>query len=633
VKQCLPAAVAAFVEWLVRDSGWLVREMDDPSRWVPVEPRHVCLLFRHYIAYGVDTTREYLHELEARGVSHVLVGQRSFHQREEVETLRTALAAVEWPQDELSVFATLRGALFGLPDDVLLRFREIVGSLHPFRPLHTGLAADFRPVAEALELLNRLHRARNRRPVVETIHELLEATRAHAGFAVRPAGSQVLANVYRLCDLARAYELGGGISFRGFVEDLDARAERASSDDAPAVEEAVDGVRVMTAHTAKGLEFPVVILADAAARIAWDRPDTYFDARQGLCAMPLIGCYPWDLLDHQDEEAERDRAEGVRIAYVAATRARDLLVVPAVGDEPLEDSWVSPLHPALYPARQNRRRSSPAPACCPQFGETTVLSTPPDYRGGPEFAIRPGLHRPERGTHDVVWWDPAVWNLQVEANLGVRLETLLAEDAGGESGQQSLERYQEWQRERLRLATEGARASFDLFTATGAADPPENFQAEVVVHVLPKSADRPAGSRFGALVHTVLRDVDLSGSPALVQALAAKHGRVLGASAQELKAAVEVVTAALAHPVLDRARRAERLRREWPVLLRLEDRRIFEGVVDLAFLESGGWTVVDFKTDADVETRRPKYERQLLWYLYALSRLTGRPASGCLLGI
>ena len=60
-------------------------------------------------------------------------------------------------------------------------------------------------------------------------------------------------------------------------------------------------------------------------------------------------------------EAQRDEAEGVRLAYVAATRARDLLVVPAVGDEPFDDGWLRPLNRAIYPPvdrrREQRRRA------------------------------------------------------------------------------------------------------------------------------------------------------------------------------------------------------------------------------------------------------------------------------------
>ena len=279
-----------------------------------------------------------------------------------METLRAALNAIEWPDDELSVFAALKGSLFAIPDNLLLRFRHEIGRLHPFQRLPEPLPEDFKPLADALRLLADLHRGRNRRPIADTVNALLEATRAHAGFALRPAGHQVLANVYRVADLARNFELSGGISFRGFVEELEAQAEKAESAEAPVLEEGAEGVRLMTVHSAKGLEFPVVILADITANIAAGDPDRYVDAQQRLCATRLLRCAPWELRENESQERLRERAEGVRVAYVAATRARDLLVIPAVGDEEL-DGWVGPLNKAIYPPNDRYRNSTRAPGC------------------------------------------------------------------------------------------------------------------------------------------------------------------------------------------------------------------------------------------------------------------------------
>ena len=72
----------------------------------------------------------------------------------------------------------------------------------------------------------------------------------------------------RVADLARTFEMSGGISFRGFVEELAAQAEKEEAAEAPVLEEDSDGVRLMTVHGAKGLEFPVVILADLTANLA-----------------------------------------------------------------------------------------------------------------------------------------------------------------------------------------------------------------------------------------------------------------------------------------------------------------------------------------------------------------------------
>src|SRR5439155_21317440 len=95
----------------------------------PVSAADVCVLFRRFTHYGDDVTREYVKSLEAREIPHLLVGSKSFHAREEVQTLRAAMAAIEWPDDDLSVYATLRGPLFAIPDSELLQWRSSTGLL------------------------------------------------------------------------------------------------------------------------------------------------------------------------------------------------------------------------------------------------------------------------------------------------------------------------------------------------------------------------------------------------------------------------------------------------------------------------------------------------------------------------
>jgi ATP-dependent exoDNAse (exonuclease V) beta subunit len=638
VEQSLPDACAAWVDWLLKESGWTVRDPD--GRRVAVEAAHVCLLFRRFLSYGRDAarrdvTRDYTRALEARGIPHLLVGAKSFHHREEVETMRAALTAVEWPDDELSVFATLKGSLFAIPDSLLLRFRSSFGSLHPFRKLPDEAGPEFAPVAEALGLLAKLHRERNRRPLVATVSEILEQTRAHAGFALRPGGNQVLANVNRVCDLARSFELGGGISFRGFVEELNQQAEREESVEAPVIEEGADGVRIMTVHTAKGLEFPVVLLADITANISSPQPDRHVDPRRRVCATRLLGCTPWDLIDHQPEEGARDRAEGVRIAYVAATRARDLLVVPAVGDGPL-DGWLTPLNKSIYPARERARASKPAPLS-PKLGEDTVLRRPPDFNTTPPDSVRPGLH--DLDGYGVVWWDPHKLGLNAEAKFGLRQEEILAEDAGAQAASEGIRRYREWQERRAEILAAGGSPEFDLLIATATAEAPPGPEIVIQVASTKTAGARPAGRRFGTLVHAVLRDVPLDARKPVIEPMAEAKARVVGATAEESEAAVEAVASALAHPLLRRATASEQCHREWPLVLKLEaaDRnvcateRVLEGVVDLAYQEDGGWTIVDFKTDAALSPER--YQRQLAWYVYAVGRLTGQPARGWLLNV
>ena len=629
INESLPGAIVAFVEWLVKESGWSVRDLEDPEKLLPLSHRHVCILFRRFTNRGADITRDYVRALEAREIPHLLVGSKSFHGREEVETLRAALNAIEWPDDELSVFATLKGSLFAIQDDLLLRFFHEAGRLHPLRQFPDTLPPEIQTVLDALGQLGELHRNRNRRPIASTVNALLEGTRAHAGFALRPAGHQVLANVYRVADLARNFELSGGISFRGFVEELETQAEKAASAEAPVLEEGADGVRLMTVHSAKGLEFPVVILADMTANIAAGDPDRYVDARQRLCATRLLRCAPWELRDNEAQERLRERAEGVRVAYVAATRARDLLVVPAVGDEELE-GWLSPLNKAIYPERDRHRGSAAAPGC-PEFGESSVVDRP--FFSSDEFSVRPGLHATREGPHSVVWWDPHALNLGAPASFGLRREEILLPVDASESESPSLKVYREWQAKRDQVTAAAQVKQFDIFTATEAAEAPAGFETVVTHESVAQSGERPAGPRFGTMVHTILRDAPLDADLAALATLAQVHGRLLGATPEEVEHSGTAALEALKHPLIERARRAKNVRRELPIMLKLDGARVLEGVIDLAFHAEDRWHIVDFKTDADLERNRARYTRQLEWYALAVARLNNSSVEAHLLSI
>ncbi len=632
VDRGLPDVVAAWISWLLTESGWQVDNPDQPGDLVAIRPRHIAILFRRFLSWRSDVTRPYLAALEARGIPHLLSGGRSFHQREEVEILRAALLAVEWPDDELSVFATLKGGLFAIPDAALLRFRQEIGRLYPFRRDDPELDDELAPIGVALSLLGKLHRGRNRIPIAQTILELLEATRAHAGFAMRPAGNQVLANVQRVCDLARAFELRGGISFRGFVRRLSAEAERAGSTESPVLEEGAEGVRVMTVHGAKGLEFPVVIFADITANLTHMTPSTHIDPERELSATRLLGCSPWELVENADRERGRDAAEAVRVAYVAATRARDLLVVPTVGDHAWEDGWASPLNPAIYPPRENYRRSAPAPGC-PEFGDRSVLARPHPAPGAAEISVRPGLHTSDCGT-PVVWWDPALLAVDVPRTFGLHQELLLAPDeaAGGVAAAAGAARHDEW-RQGLEAAIDRGSRPERTVTLVSEVDTPPDVEAEVVVEHVERSADRPSGRRFGTLVHTVLRDVPYAADEPVVAGFVRVHGRTLGASLPEMDAATNAVCGVLRHPLLSAAAAATQCYREVPFTVCPQEGQVVEGIIDLIFDSGDGWTIVDFKTDALTDDLLERYRPQALWYVHAARSLLDGDARAVLLSV
>jgi ATP-dependent exoDNAse (exonuclease V) beta subunit len=666
-----PPSIGAFVRWLVSaDCPWTV-DAPDPSdldRRVRrrIVPSDVCLLFRRFLKFGEDVTRPYVEALEARDVPHLLVGGKTFHEREEVDAVRTALTAIEWPEDELSVFATLHGPLFAIGEEELLEYQARAHVFHPYR-VPVDLPDRLAPVVAALALMRELHGTRNHRPVAETVGRLIDRTRAHAGFVLWQGGEQVLANVLHISDLARRYEGEGGLSFRGFVDQLHEAASRAEAPEAPILEEGSEGVRLMTVHKAKGLEFPVVVLADIGCKLSLEEASRYLDPSRGLCAIRIGGWVPLDLLEHNDQEARRDEAEGVRLAYVAATRARDVLVVPAVGDGPYQRGWLRPLNRALYPPIDRRQQPTAASGCPPFQGKDTVLDRPEGLQ--PDAStVRPGaygLRDPDTDEpYTVVWWDPRLLDEPADDPRGIRRDDLISKEVRPEVVAADRGRLDQWRQWRDAALQKGSEPSMRILTVSdwsrqyvGTPDP----YGGVGVHARPAApacvpnpaldaaaraveiADagaaatvRPSGRRFGILVHALLAAVPLRATPGEVAALAAVHARMLGATDDERDAAVLAADRALRHPLLDRARAAESAcracRREVALSVAIAD-TLVDGQADLAFDDGDAWVIVDFKTDVEIAAAENAYRHQVALYVHAVTRATGRTARGVLLRI
>lgn len=636
IDESLPNDVAAFVNWLINESGWTVTERGQSDERVPLKARHICLLFRRLRHYSTDVTRGYVQALEDFQIPHLLVGGSSFHAREEVEAIRNALTAVEWPDEELAVFATLRGPLFGFSDGELLAYRTLCKSLHAFKQPPEDLPESLREIAEALGILRELHNKRNRRPIAETIQQLLEVTRAHAGFANWPTGEQALANLMRLSDMARRAERNGLISFRAFVDWLDEQAESGDIGDAPIMEEGVDGVRIMTVHKAKGLEFPVVILCDITAKDSRE-PTKWIDQTAGLSVMNLAGCTPIEVQEHALEEAQIEKEEATRILYVAATRARDLLVVCATGDEPF-DGWLATLNPVIYPHESSSfNPQTNAPRGCPTFGEDTVVTRPNGTFRKPG-SVSPGLHEPLVGEHEVVWWDFSALALKTDDRTGTKLNDFLRQDELRTRANEGIVAHEEWSFHRRNVRDKASKPLRTVLTASSSFEPvyPESevgaeLVSEVKVERIPIDYSRPHGKRFGTLVHAILSVMELDASSKDVHRVAELHGRILGATSEEVAAAEETVKQVVKHKVIQQGASANVCRREAPVTLRLQDDSIVEGIVDLAYQVEDSWIVVDYKTDFEIKGRLDDYRKQVWLYALAISRSTGKKARPVLL--
>ena len=217
IDESLPDAVGGVrrAGWST-ESGWTVTERERPGERSARggAPRLPALPPLHRVAATTSRGRTSRRSRRAASRTCSSAASRSTSAKRS-RALRTALAAIEWPDDELAVYATLRGPLFALGDEALLEFRERVARLHPFRmPPRSAEIGQARaapaPWRTASRLLGELHRRRNRRPVEDTVAALLDGDARARGVRIcGPPASRSLANVLRIAELARGFEASG----------------------------------------------------------------------------------------------------------------------------------------------------------------------------------------------------------------------------------------------------------------------------------------------------------------------------------------------------------------------------------------------------------------------------------------
>jgi ATP-dependent helicase/nuclease subunit A len=302
--------------WPVRD-----RRADDavrPARW-----RDVAILLP-------SRTRVELLEaaLQRHGVPYRLEGGRGFYARQEVRDLISLLEAIDDPADSIAIVAALRSLAFGCSDDDLLLWR-VANERFDYRWIGNDGPASVR---ESLEVMADLHRAQRSFSLGDLVRMAVERSGLVEAALTVPGGDQAAANVLKVVDVAQEFAGAGGGALRGFTNWLTRnRDEEEREDDAPVAEERDDIVRIMTIHAAKGLEFPIVALANVewgGSKQAPPIPDA-LNHRINLTVgndWARFQTPNWDAAKQSEKdalEAERDR-----LLYVAVTRARDHVVVP-----------------------------------------------------------------------------------------------------------------------------------------------------------------------------------------------------------------------------------------------------------------------------------------------------------------
>ncbi|MBN1994045.1 MAG: UvrD-helicase domain-containing protein [Anaerolineae bacterium] len=287
----------------------------------------VALLFRASTAFGV-----YEDALEQVGIPFVTIAGRGFYNRPEVRDLLNALAAIADPTDDLALAGLLRSPAIGLSDAALYQLRWAEDNTRrSFWPaLHNGqalaaLAKDEQQrAAFACRMIGALHAQVGRVSVAQVLKRFLDETHYRAILRLVPGGERLRRNVDKLLADAHRSEV---VNISEFLEYLEALSDvGARESEAPT--EAGGAVQLMTIHKAKGLEFPVVVLADAGYTGGFHAIPFYLDQELGL-ALNLANAETQPAIFRlaSYREAEQKAAEERRLLYVAVTRAQEKIIV------------------------------------------------------------------------------------------------------------------------------------------------------------------------------------------------------------------------------------------------------------------------------------------------------------------
>ena len=552
----------------------------------------VALLFRAATHFP-----EYESALEAAGIPFVTVAGRGFFERPEIRDVLNQLRALANPWDDAAMAGLLRSPAFGLSDSALYRLRWAEPERQPralFAALHTAaseLDEEDRIYAQrAASILDELIEQAERLPVAELLARLVDLTDLRAIYA--GSGRRLWQNLDKLLVDAQASRYIKVRDFLTYVDTL--RDVGARESEAPV--EASGAVQLLTIHKSKGLEFDVVVLADAAYTARTRSEAAYWHDPSGFAARPDILEYqPVSYLYHKALDHTYDQAEEARLLYVALTRAKEKLIFSGYTPAGLANTWLGRLLSAA---------GCDPKSGLPQSGQTVDLPI-----GSTHAELVLFDEEPERHT----------W---VGSRPGLAADQHLA-------------------------AGVALTAPLPMIDAQPSNRDQERFTQRVTPpHPAAGAAHDPAsaipGQTLGRLVHTALQHWVLPGEAPSDQKLdnllntAALSAGLLSPAARQaaLLQARRLLLRFASHPLRAEIERAGLRYHEIPYLL-ARGARIDGGAVDLLYRAARGWRLLDFKSEPiqppdGVAAAVDRYRGQIRRYVAALSQLLSEPVSGAL---
>jgi ATP-dependent helicase/nuclease subunit A len=332
--------LADFIAWAL--AGNLTLEGDD-GRPRPAEPGDFLVLFRYK-----DRMNRYARRLEERKIPYEIAGSDAFADNGEIAEVVSLLRALDDPDDPVATVAVLRGLFFGLSDPELLAHRAAGGE---FCYLDPGCGErGVERVRRAFGVLRGWRELAATLPPSAALETILQKSGLLGHLVTAEMGSSRAGNVLKLVEILRGRENEDMTSFAAAVAFMDEWVGAQPVEEMSLTPGRRDAVQLMNLHKAKGLEARVVWLANPAGvrdfepdrhvRRTGGRPRGHFRFTRTFGFTVRKVSQPVDWEESAAEERRYEAAEENRLMYVAATRARDLLVVSAyAGDLGERKSW------------------------------------------------------------------------------------------------------------------------------------------------------------------------------------------------------------------------------------------------------------------------------------------------------
>jgi len=554
------------------EAAWVAHRIVDFTHSLQLESRRAGFGDIAVLVRNSEVMPAFTHAFEQAGIPYLLNQGKGFFETREVLDLSHLLRTISNPRDEISLAGVLRSPFAGVSDEALMRLKaggNMGGAIARLDRLEAPFdAEDLRKLRRFRGQLLAWREARD----VAGFDRVLMRAMDETGYGADP-GSRDAANIEKF--LAMAREASTRLTLAEFVEEIELMRDADARDaDAPP-EDAVNAVRIMTVHAAKGLEFPIVFLAALHKGIQTGVGPLAFSPRFGLGARwvnPASGDEKgdWFHAEIREEAGQRETHEGNRLFYVAMTRAEEHLVF-SYSSFGKRKEWAAQLETALrlnLSTPQQRVEQVEAPDGERFPLRILAVNTAPPPRGTMgQAASLPQVQTVERpAVHDQHDFAASVTSVALFGHCPRRYY---------------LERYLGWpgnSPRRLRFKEADDDELDDDLDATS----------------------------FGLQVHALLAGQLVAGATAEARKLAeAFHASDLGR----------------------RAARASRVAREADFLMAVED-IVLRGQIDLWFEEGGELVLADYKTDdikaRDAAERAAFYAPQLRLYAMALEHITGR---------